>query len=67
MAGQDAEPDTGLFTAGELTEAAGEDNHEAVVGLSLLDNDTGNDIDSDAAAFEVLGDSAYGTGDTRAR
>jgi transposase len=28
------EPDTGLFTAGELTEASGQDNHEAVVGLS---------------------------------
>jgi IS5 family transposase len=57
------EPDTGLFTAGELTEAAGEDNHEAVVGLGLLDND----IDpSPPQGFEVLGDSAYGTGDARA-
>jgi hypothetical protein len=55
------EPDTGLFTAGELTQAAGEDNHEAVVGLDLLDND----ID-DTTTFEVLGDSAYGTGDARA-
>lgn len=53
------EPDTGLFTAGELTEAAGPDNHEAVVGLSLLDNDT------EQGPFEVLGDSAYGTGDAR--
>jgi Transposase DDE domain len=53
------EPDTGLFTAGEVTEAAGEDNHEAVVGLSLLDNDI------HAGEFEVLGDSAYGTGDAR--
>jgi hypothetical protein len=55
------EPDTGLFTAGELTQAAGEDNHEAVIGLDLLDND----ID-DTATFEVLGDSAYSTGDARA-
>ncbi len=54
------EPDTGLFTAAELTEAAGEDNHEAVVGLSLLDND------SEPAPWQVLGDSAYGTGDARA-
>jgi hypothetical protein len=54
------EPDTGLFTAGELTEACGEINHEAVVGLSLLDEDTEPD------AFEVLGDSAYGTGQARA-
>jgi hypothetical protein len=34
-----AAPDTGLFTAGELTKAGGEENHEAVVGLSLLDDD----------------------------
>jgi transposase len=54
------EPQTGLFTAGELTEAAGQDNHEAVVGLSLLDEDT------EPGEFEVLGDSAYGTGEARA-
>jgi transposase len=55
------EPDTGLFTAGELTEASGEQHHEAVVGLALLDNDP-----TDHGGFEVLGDSAYGTGDARA-
>jgi hypothetical protein len=54
------EPDTGLFTAGEVTMASGEDTHEAVVGLHLLDQDT------EAGPFEVLGDSAYGTGDARA-
>ncbi|MEH1130852.1 IS1182 family transposase [Micromonospora sp. CPCC 206061] len=54
------EPDTGLFTTAELTQASGEDNHEAVVGLSLLDND------DELGQFEVLGDSAYGTGDARA-
>jgi hypothetical protein len=54
------EPDTGLFTAGELTAASGEDNHEAVVGLDLLDQD------SDPGPFDVLADSAYGTGDARA-
>jgi transposase len=53
------EPDTGLFTAGELTKATGDDNHEAVVGLALLDDD-------EPTEFEVLGDSAYGTGDARA-
>jgi hypothetical protein len=53
------EPDTGLFTAGELTKATGQDNHEAVVGLSLLDDDN-------PANLEVLGDSAYGTGEARA-
>jgi hypothetical protein len=52
------EPDTGLFTAGELTKAAGEDNHEAVVGLGLLADEPDE--------LEVLGDSAYGTGDARA-
>ena len=57
------EPDTGLFTAGELTEAAGEDNQEAVVGLALLDDDPAPD---EQDGFEVLGDSAYGTGDARA-
>jgi hypothetical protein len=56
------EPDTGLFTAGELTEAAGEEHHEAVVGLALLDDDP----TEDETGFEVLGDSAYGTGDARA-
>jgi hypothetical protein len=57
------EPDTGLFTAGEVTEASGEDNHEATVGLALLDDDPAAD---DGDVFEVLGDSAYGTGDARA-
>jgi len=42
------------------TEAAGEDNHKAVVGLDLLDHD------NEPGQFEVLGDSAYGTGDARA-
>lgn len=31
-----AEPETGLFTAVVLAKAAGEDNHEAVIGLQLL-------------------------------
>src|SRR6266542_2931167 len=52
------EPDTGLFTDGRLTQATGEANHEAVVGLELLD--------SDAPELEVLGDTAYGTGNARA-
>lgn len=52
------EPDTGLFTDGRLTQASGASNHEAVVGLELLDGpDSG---------LEVLGDTAYGTGDARA-
>jgi hypothetical protein len=52
------EPDTGLFTAGAVAKAAGSDNHEAVVALSLLDHEP--------AGLQVLGDTAYGTGDARA-
>jgi hypothetical protein len=57
------EPDTGLFTAATLTEAAGTGNHEAVVGLDLLEHDP---EPAGATGFEVLGDTAYGTGDARA-
>jgi hypothetical protein len=52
------EPDTGLFTEGRLTQACGQVNHEAVIGLQLLEGEDGE--------LEVLGDSAYGTGDARA-
>src|SRR5439155_20474334 len=38
-----------------------EDNHEAVVGLALLDDEP-----AEPGELEVLGDSAYGTGDARA-
>ena len=51
------EPETGLFTGVELAKAAGDDNHEAVIGLRLLARGTRSD---------VLGDSAYGTGEMRA-
>lgn len=51
------EPDTGLFTQGKLAKASGEVNHEAVVGLGLLDDD--------ASELEVLGDTAYSTADAR--
>jgi hypothetical protein len=52
------EPETGLFTAVALAKAAGEDNHEAVIGLDLLAGER--------PGLEVLGDSAYGTGELRA-
>ena len=52
------EPDTGLFTNAKLTKASGTDNAEAVIGLELL---TGED-----PGLEVLGDTAYGTGQARA-
>jgi hypothetical protein len=53
------EPGTGLFTGGRLTRATGEDNHEAVVGPQLLAGEDGG--------LEVLGDTAYGSGQARAR
>jgi hypothetical protein len=52
------EPDTGLFTDGRLTQASGTGNQEAVVGLDLLDDADGG--------LEVLGDTAYGSGEARA-
>ncbi|GAA0954440.1 hypothetical protein GCM10009560_78370 [Nonomuraea longicatena] len=55
------EPDTGLFTAARLTMASGAGNHEAVIGVDLL-----SEPSAEPATFEVLGDTAYGTGDARA-
>lgn len=52
------EPDTGIITDCALTKASGPDNHEAVIGLGLLAGEQ--------APVRVLGDSAYGTGQTRA-
>ncbi len=52
------EPDTGLITSCALTKANGPDNHEATVGLDLLQTET--------LPVTVLADSAYGTGDARA-
>ena len=52
------EPDTGIITACALTKASGADNHEAPVGLALLDNED--------HPVRVLGDSAYGTAAARA-
>jgi Transposase DDE domain/Transposase domain (DUF772) len=51
------EPGTGLFTGGKLTQASGEASHEAVVGLELLAGE--------ADELEVLGDTAYGSGQAR--
>ena len=52
------EPDTGLITNTRLTRAAGTDNTDAVVGVELLAEDA-----TVTGPVEVLGDSAYGTGD----
>jgi hypothetical protein len=52
------EPDTGLVTDCALTKTSGPGNHEAVVGLDLLE--------SENEPVTVLADAAYGTGDARA-
>jgi hypothetical protein len=57
------EPDTGLFTAARLTKATGADNHEAVVAVELIAAEARDQADRH---LEVLGDSAYGTGQARA-
>jgi hypothetical protein len=51
-------PQTGIITAAELTQAAGQDNSDAAVAAWLLA--------SEDEAAEVYGDTACGTGDLRA-
>jgi hypothetical protein len=53
------EPDTGLVTACELTKAAGSDAMDGATGIRLLNEDT----TLAGERVQVLGDSAYGTGD----
>jgi hypothetical protein len=53
------EPETGLFTAVELTGGSGACNHEAAVAGRLLASEEGK--------LTVLGDTAYGTGELRER
>ena len=54
------EPDTGLITDTRLTQASGPANSDAAVGIALLADDPTLAPD---ASIEVLGDSAYGTGE----
>jgi hypothetical protein len=56
------EPDSGLVTACELTKAAGVDAMDGATGPRLLDADTSLTDER----VEVLGDSAYATGDALA-
>jgi IS5 family transposase len=51
------EPETGLFTAVELTGGSGAANHEAAVAVRLLAGEQD--------PVTVLGDTAYGTGELR--
>jgi hypothetical protein len=75
------EPDTGIITDTALTPAAGPHNSDAAVGVDLLladtaptdtaptdtaPTDTGLGGAVAAEGWEVLGDSAYGTGDALA-
>ncbi len=53
-----AEPDTGIITGCELTQAAGPQSADGTVGVELLGRD-----ESVTEPVEVLGDSAYGTGE----
>ena len=53
------EPDTGLVTTAALTKAAGPENSDAARGAELLATDTS----ISGQPVEVLGDSAYGSGD----
>jgi IS5 family transposase len=57
------EPDTGIITACELTAAAGSEAMDGATGIRLLEQDTSIDHE---APVQVLGDSAYGTGDSLA-
>jgi IS5 family transposase len=54
------EPDTGLTTAVRLSKASGSENSDANVGADLVTTDTTVQGDTH---LEVLGDSAYATGD----
>jgi len=55
------EPDTGLTTAVRLTKPNGPANSDANVGAELVVADP--TVTTDGLALEVLGDSAYATGD----
>jgi IS5 family transposase len=54
------EPDTGLITDTRLSKASGPANSDAAVGIALLEADP---TTVDDQKIEVLGDSAYGTGE----
>jgi hypothetical protein len=57
------EPDTGLTTVCELTKAAGAKSSDAAVGAELVVADPTIDAGGAEAPVEVLGDSAYASGD----
>ena len=54
------EPETGIVTAAELTKAAGVEAADGATGVRLLEADP---TLAEGQPVDVLGDSAYGTGD----
>ena len=54
------EPETGIVTAAELTKAAGVDTADGATGVRLLNADPTLAVEQ---SVDVLGDSAYGTGE----
>jgi hypothetical protein len=70
-----ADPETGIITDEKLTGAAGAENSDAAVAAEFVaaeaaaDGDDGDRGDGDAAGGQLTryADSAYGTGDLRAR
>ncbi len=54
------EPTTGIITASELTKASGAEAADGATGIRLIDADT---TLTQNQPVDVLGDSAYGTGD----
>lgn len=58
------EPDTGLVTECAVTKASGEGSGDAAAGIELVESDvTIPPAEEREEPIEVLGDSAYGTGD----
>ncbi len=58
------EPDTGIVTECAVTKASGEGSGDAAAGIDLIARDTTIEPATEREApVEVLGDSAYGTGD----
>jgi len=64
------EPDTGLITTARMTKTNGTEGSDSAVGIDLIASDTTIDASMNTGGvpasehrLEVLGDSAYGTGD----
>ncbi|NVM97029.1 IS1182 family transposase [Arthrobacter wenxiniae] len=55
-----AEPETGLYTSAVMTKAAGPGSSDADAGIVLLGTDP--TMKDDGTHYQVLGDSAYGSG-----